>query len=708
MTNIVQLSMLDGGIALLIIDTPDSKLNVLSEAFFAEFGAALDNLETRKDVSGLIIASGKDDNFFAGADVKQIRNLQSQPAHLIYQAGKQGQAMFNRITKLPFPTVAAINGTCLGGGLELTLACKYRLASTNPKTSIGFPEVQLGFIPGWGGTIRLPRLIGLQEGFTLISTGNRVDARKAWKLGLVDETAAPADLIKRASEIIRVGRVNRFKKPFKVSAMQTLLETKPGRAIFKKMALGQVMAATKGKYPAPLEALKVILATWNMPVDAALEVEAQAFAKLAVTSVSKALVSIFFADTESKKMPEGVRPTIDVKTVGVLGAGVMGAGIAQSALYAGYKVVLKDVKDEFLVKGVASIKALFDGLVAKRKMSQAEADMKMGALKATIDYADMADCDLVIEAVVEKMAVKKAVIAELEKVITAKTFVFATNTSSLSVDEMAKAAAHPENVVGLHFFNPVHKMKLVEVVRADTTSNETLALAKSFGMKLGKTTVVTNDGPGFVVNRVLAPYMAEAIKLLEAGVPAEEIDKAATKFGMPMGPIALLDEVGLDIVSHVINVMHTALGERLAPPATVATIQSLKLLGKKGGKGMYLYDEKGKRAGFNPDIQASIKAPVRSMTVNAIQDRLFLPMVNEAALCLQEGVITDPSQLDLAMIFGTGFAPFLGGVLGYADSLGIKTVYQRLDHMSKVAGDNYKPAQLIVDKAAKGEGFYHS
>jgi 3-hydroxyacyl-CoA dehydrogenase/enoyl-CoA hydratase/3-hydroxybutyryl-CoA epimerase len=706
MTNIVQLSMLDGGIALLTIDTPDSKLNVLSEAFFSEFSAALDNLETRKDVNGLIIASGKDDNFFAGADVKQIRNLQSQPAHLIYEAGKHGQAVFNRIAKLPFPTVAAVNGTCLGGGLELTLACKYRLASTNPKTQIGFPEVQLGFIPGWGGTIRLPRLIGLQEGFTLISTGNRVDARKAWKLGLVDETVAPADMIKRASEIIRVGRVNRFKPAFKVSATRKLLETKPGRAIFAKMATGQVLATTKGKYPAPLEALKVILATWTMPVDKALEVEAQAFAKLAVTSVSKALVSIFFADTESKKMPEGVRPSVDVKTVGVLGAGVMGAGIAQAAAYAGFKVVLKDVAQEPLDKGMASIKALFDGLVAKRKMSQAEADMKFGAVQGTIVYSDMADCDLVIEAVVEKMVVKKAVIAELEKVITAKPFVFATNTSSLSVDEMAKAATHPENVVGLHFFNPVHKMKLVEVVRADTTSNETLALAKSFGMKLGKTTVVTNDGPGFVVNRVLAPYMREAFALLESGVPAEEIDKAATKFGMPMGPIALLDEVGLDIVSHVINVMHTALGERLAPPAMLSVIQSLKLLGKKGGKGMYLYDEKGKRAGLNPDIQAAIKAPAHSMAVSTIQDRLFLPMVNEAALCLQEGIISDPSQLDLAMIFGTGFAPFLGGVLGYADSVGIKTVYQRLDHMSKVAGDNYKPAQLIVDKAAKGEGFY--
>ncbi|MBS1997168.1 MAG: enoyl-CoA hydratase/isomerase family protein [Cyanobacteria bacterium SZAS LIN-2] len=705
MANIVKLSMLDGGIALITIDTPNNKLNVLSEDFFAEFAATLDGLEARKDLNGLIIASGKEDNFFAGADVKQIRELQKQPAHLIYEASKAGKAAFNRIAKLPYPTVAAINGTCLGGGLELSLACKYRLASTSPKTQLGLPETQLGFLPGWGGTIRLPRLIGLQQGFTLISTGNKVDAHKAWKLGLVDETTAPADLIKRASEIIRVGRVNRFKKPIKVSTTEKLLETKPGRAIFQKMATGQVMAATKGKYPAPLEALKVILATWNMPEDKAFEVESQAFAKLAVTPVSRALVGIFFADTESKKMPEGVKPSIDVKTVGVLGAGVMGGGIAQAAAYAGYKVVLKDVEQGALDKGMANIKALFDGLVQKRKMSQAEADMKFGAITATINYGDMADCDLVIEAVVEKMAVKKAVIAELEKVI-AKPFVFASNTSSLSVDEMAKAAKNPANVVGLHFFNPVHKMKLVEVVAADTTSNETLALAKAFGMKVGKTTVVTNDGPGFVVNRVLAPYMKEAILLLEAGVPAEEIDKAATKFGMPMGPIALLDEVGLDIVTHVINVMHAALGERLAPPAIVSTIQQLKLLGKKGGKGMYLYDEKGKRAGFNPDIQAAIKAPARSMTVNAIQDRLFLPMVNEAALCLQEGIITDPSQLDLAMIFGTGFAPFLGGVLGYADSIGIKTLHQRLEHMSKVNGDNYKPAQLIIDKAAKGEAFY--
>ena len=711
MTNkIVSLNMLAGGIAHVVIDTPDSKLNVLSQAFFSEFNAVLTDLEARQgiyaDVRGLVISSGKEDNFFAGADVKEIRFLQNQPSKQIYDATMNGRNCFNRITALPYPTVAAINGTCLGGGLELSLACKYRIASTSPKTSLGLPETQLGFLPGWGGTIRLPKLIGLQQGFQMISTGSRVDGLKAWRLGLVDETAVPADLVKRAVEIASGAKPKRFQKPFKQRMIDAGIETKAGRAVFANMATKMVLAQTKGKYPAPLEALKLILKTWNMPQAKAFEMESLIFSRLAVTSVSRALVGILFAETESKRMPEGVKPAIKVKSVGVLGAGVMGAGIAQAAAYSGYAVVLKDIDQAALDKGMAGIKALFDGLVAKRKMSQTEADMKYGAIKATVNYADMSDCDLVIEAVVEKMAVKKAVLAELEKVIT-KPFVFASNTSSLSMDEMAKAARVPANVVCLHFFNPVHKMKLVEVVKAEDSSAETVALAKAFGMRLGKTTVVTNDGPGFVVNRVLSPYMKEAFTLLLEGVAADDIDKAATKFGMPMGPIALMDEVGLDIVAHVIDVMHAALGARLAPPAMIAMIKSTKLLGKKGGKGLYLYDPKtGRRAGINPDIAAAITASPKIMTVGAIQDRLFLPMVNEAALCLQEGIITDPSQLDLAMIFGTGFAPFMGGVLGYADQVGMRTIHQKLQYLSQVAGDNYKPAQLIVDKAKRGEAFY--
>ncbi|MBL0186647.1 MAG: enoyl-CoA hydratase/isomerase family protein [Candidatus Obscuribacter sp.] len=705
MAKIVTLNMLEGGIAHIVIDTPESKLNVLSQEFFAEFTATMDALEARTDVRGLVVSSGKEDCFFAGADVKEIRFLQTRPAQEIYQACKSGRDAVNRLSKLPYPTVAAISGTCLGGGLELTLACKYRVASTNPKTQLGVPEVLLGFIPGWGGTVRLPRLLGLQDGFTMISTGNKSDATKAWRQGLVDETTAQTALLTRAIEIARGAKPNRYNKSFQQKAMEYGLSTPAGRMLFQKQATNIIMSQTRGKYPAPLEALKVILKTWGMPEDKAFEIECQAFARLATSAVSRSLVGIFFAETESKKMPEGVKPSITVKTVGVIGAGVMGAGIAQSAAYAGYRVVLKDIDQAALDKGMNAIKELFDGLVAKRKMSRAEADMKYGAVKGTLAYADMADCDLVIEAVVEKMGVKKAVIAECEKVIT-KPFIFGTNTSSLSVNEMARAATNPSNVVGLHFFNPVHKMKLVEVVAADTSSDETVAAAKAFGMKVGKTTVVTGDGPGFVVNRILSPYMKESIQLLLEGVPADQIDKAATRFGMPMGPIALMDEVGLDIVSHVIKVMHAALGDRLAPPSIIATIEQHKLLGKKGGKGLYLYDEKGKRAGLNPDIQAVLTATPKTMSESAIQDRLFLPMVNEAALCLSEGVITDPSQLDLAMIFGSGFAPFLGGVLGYADSIGVRTVYQKLNHLSKVAGANYKPAKLIADKAAKGEAFY--
>lgn len=705
MAKIVTLNYVEGNIAHMVIDNPDAKFNFLSEDFFREFTAAMDELEARKDVRGLVISSGKPDCFFAGADVKQIRFLQTQPSAAIYKVCKDGRNAINRVSKLPYPTVAAVSGVCLGGGLELTLACKYRLASTNPKTQMGVPEVLLGFIPGWGGTVRLPRLIGLQEGFTLISTGNKVDGNKAWRLGLVDETAAPADLVNRALEIARGAKPRRYNKPFKVQMMEHALATAAGRALFARQAKAIVMSQTKGKYPAPLEALKVILKTWGMPEDKAFEVENLAFARLATSSVSRNLVRVFFAETDSKKMPEGIVPEIDVKTVGVLGAGVMGAGIAQAAAYAGYKVVLKDIDQAALDKGLAAIKALFDGLVSRRKMSQAEADLKFGAVRGTLSFADMSDCDMVIEAVIEKMAVKKAVIADLDKVIS-KPWIFASNTSSLSVNEMATAAREPGNVAGLHFFNPVHKMKLVEVICAKTTSPATLAAVKSFGTRLGKTTVDMNDGPLFVVNRILTPYMKEAFTLFLEGVPAEVIDKAATRFGMPMGPIALMDEVGLDIVTHVINSAHAALGDRVAPPAIIKVFSEKKLLGKKGGKGIYLYDEKGKRAGVNPDIQAAIGKTGKTMTESAIQDRLFLPMVNEAALVLSEGVIEDPAQLDLAMIFGSGFAPFHGGVLGYADSVGIRTILQKLQHLHKVAGDNYRPAQLIVDKAARGEAFY--
>jgi 3-hydroxyacyl-CoA dehydrogenase/enoyl-CoA hydratase/3-hydroxybutyryl-CoA epimerase len=386
------------------------------------------------------------------------------------------------------------------------------------------------------------------------------------------------------------------------------------------------------------------------------------------------------------------------------------------------------VKQEALDKGVADIRALFSGLVSRGKMSQAEMDAIMAKLRSTLAYADMSECDIVIEAVAEVMYVKKLVRSELEKAISGKPFIFATNTSSLSVSEMGNAhaaanerqkdlpaARNPENIVGLHFFNPVHKMPLVEVVRGEHTSAETIAVAKAFAMKLGKTTVVTTDSPGFIVNRILTPYMLETIRLVEQGVPPADIDKAMKTYGMPMGPLELMDEVGLDICAHVVDTMHGALGERLAPAAIMAHLKAKNLLGKKGGKGIYLwdapggkkvFDKKAKKYVFNPEVIDAITAPKSPKHVTEIQDRLALAMVNEAARCMQEGIVDDPSQLDLAMIFGTGFPPFRGGVLRYADTEGLAVIVQKLEWLAKVAGENYEPAPLLREMAKRGQTFY--
>ena len=716
MQNAISLKMLESGVALVTIDLPDSKMNLLSGSVLHELSGVLDTIEDDPSVKGMILVSGKEDNFGAGANVEEIQALQSQPAIRIYEASKAGKELFARIEKLN--SIAAIHGISLGGFTELALACKYRIASKDKKTQIGVPEVQLGFLPGWGGTVRLPNLIGLQDGFQLISTGKNVNSSKAWRLGLIDEAVVREELVSRAEQILLTGHAKRYRPNAKQRLMRWLLEgNRFGRKLFATMARKTVMALTKGKYPAPLEALKVVMLAAG-DKDKAYEAESQAFARLATTDVSRNLVGIFFGQTESKKMPEGVDCNLDVRTIGVIGAGVMGAGIAQAAAYKGYKVVLKDIDQDALDKGMDVVRGLFGDLVKRKKLSQTEADVLLSAVKPTLHYEDMSDCDLVIEAVVEIMKVKKIVLGELEKVIK-KPFVFATNTSSLSVSEMAEDARNPEMVVGIHFFNPVHLMPLVEIVRGSTTSTETLSCAKVFSLKLGKTTVTTNDAPGFVVNRILAPYMLEGIKMAEEGVPLADIEKAALKFGMRMGPFTLLDEVGLDIAGHVIETLHGALGDRMAAPAILSPIQDMGLLGKKGGKGFYLYDSKGKRVSvkegkmfrkkkryvLNPDVLGVISAKRNKKSEGEIQDRLFLAMVAEAALCIEEGVIDDPAQLDLAMIFGTGFPPFIGGPLRYADAMGTALAYQKLDYLSQVAGDNYRPCNLLRDKAAHGESF---
>ena len=716
----VTMKMLDSGVALVTLDLPDSKYNLLSERVLRDLIVCLDQAASDKAVKGMVIHSGKPDNFVFGANIEEIQAVQNQTAKAAYDASEVGKQIFSKIEKMPFRVVVAINGVCLGGGTEMSLACHYRIASNHPKTAIGLPEVKLGFVPGWGGTVRMTRLIGLPSavlpplpflpkgiGWGGLLTGATADPAKAWRLGLVDETVEEAALLERAEQIALTGKVKRYVKPFKVRAVEKFLtNTAAGRALVFKAALAGVMKETRGKYPAPVEALKVAVKSVGNKADraGAYEAESRAFGRLAVSAVSKNLVNIFFAQTESKKARNNAAPALKVKKVGVIGAGVMGAGIAQAAAYAGYQVVLKDIKQEALDAGMATVKGLFDGLAAKKKLSATEAASKYAAVHGTLDYADLADCDMVIEAVVEVMKVKKIVLTELEKVIK-KPFIYATNTSSLSITEMAQGARNPELVVGVHFFNPVHKMPLVEIIFGGTTSDGAAASAQEFALRLGKTTVFCLDRPGFIVNAILTPYLLEAVRLLEQGVAAEEIEKTMQSFGMPMGPLTLLDEVGLDVAGHVARVLHAAFGDRLDPPTLLKKVEEAKLVGKKGGAGIYAYAE-GKKAGINPTIAGWITTQSIRKQKGEIQDRLALAMVNEAARVLESGIVADPRTLDLAMIFGTGFPPFQGGPLRYADSVGIKVIHQKLEMLATVAGENYAPCQLIKDMAARGQSFY--
>lgn len=709
MNTAISLKVLPSKVAVITIDLPGSKMNVLSTAVMTELEGVLDKLAATPGIAGLVIASGKSDNFFAGANIEEIVPIQTQPSVVAFDATQRGKAVFAKLEKLPYRTVAAINGICLGGGTELTLFCTHRLASDSPKTKIGLPEVGLGFLPGWGGTVNLPRLIGAQTAMELILQPLKTwDARKAWRSGMIDEVVPADKLLDRAVEVALGTKVRRAAQPFKKRLITWALEGNPlGRKLLVKFATQQIKAETKGNYPAPPAAFKVVLAALTQPRAQAFELESQTFARLATTPESRNLVGVHLATVESKKSPNNARPHIDVKTVGVLGAGVMGAGIAQAALYSGFKVVLYDKFEAGLKKGIATIDGLFNGLVEKGKMSAAEAAARTGNLKGTLSYEDLADCDVVIEAIVEDMGAKKSALAALEAAIK-KPFIFATNTSSLSVTTMAENAAVPGNVGGLHFFNPVHKMLLVEVIAGTHTSDETVATLKALSARLNKTAVLSADSNGFIVNRILAPYMYESARLMEDGVPLKDIDDAMKRFGMPMGPLALLDEVGLDIATKVLHVLHGAFGDRLKSPAIMSFIESSKLLGKKGGKGIYLYDAEGKRGEFNPDILGAIKAAASPKSRAEIQDRLVLAMVNEAARCIEEGVVTDPSQLDLAMIFGTGFPPFRGGVLKYADAVGARALVQKLELLAKVAGPNYEPCDYLRRLAAAGGSFYRS
>lgn len=704
------------GHGMVVFDMPDKPVNILSEQAMRELDAMLDGV-AGKSLKTLLFVSAKQGNFIAGADIDSFGRIHSVEDG---EAGsKSGQAVFGKIAALPFPTIAVIAGSCVGGGLELSLACNYRLARDTNKTKIGLPEVRLGILPGWGGTQRLPRLIGIQKALDYILTGKTVDARRAHRDGIVDRVISddfPADYtlqaaLKFADEIQIPAVQEKIKSRRDRSNLQkTLLEkNKLGRKILFDQARKKTRATTKDHYPAPLKALTAVEQGIELPIEEGLAIEAKLLGECIVSDVSKNLVTVFRLTEEMRKdkgvadFQGDIRP---FKRIGVLGAGIMGGGIAQIAAYNELPVRMKDINLAGIGAGVKQAGKIFDDAVKRRKMKRHEADHKLSLISGTTDYTGFENCDLIIEAIVEDLEVKKKVFAEADKVVPPQA-VIASNTSSLPITEMAKATKRPEKVAGLHFFNPVHRMPLVEVIRGEQSNDETIASLVAFSRSIGKTPIVVKDRPGFLVNRILSPYMNEATLLFHEGQTIDHIDRAITAFGMPMGPLTLFDEVGIDVTHKVAGILEAAFGHIMKASPVIATLYENQRFGKKNSRGFYLHRGKDKQVDTSVyRLFDKTREEAAPLALGIIQERCLLLMINEAARCLEEDVVRHPRDVDIGMIFGTGFPPFRGGLLRYADSLGSERLRQNLESYAEGYGERFAPAQLIVDMAKSGKKFF--
>lgn len=699
------LELRDDQVAVIHINVPGESMNTLKASFASEVTHVLQKIEQQRDLQGVVIISDKPGSFVAGADIGMIDACDN--AADAESLARQGQAMFDRIEGLKIPVVAAIDGACLGGGLELALACHYRVATDNPRTVIGLPEVQLGLLPGSGGTQRLPRLIGIQKALPLILTGKQLRAKQAKKLGIVDDVV-PATILLEAA-VKRVLSSKAKVRKAKLPVMHRLLEgTGVGRGIIFSKAREQAQAKAKGNYPAVDHIIDTIAHGAEKGFQAGLEREAKAFGELAMTPVSRELRQIFFATTEMKKETgAGDTKPRPVQHVGILGGGLMGGGIAYvTAAKAGLPARIKDIREEGIVHALRYSYELLNKKVKRKHLTRAELEATMLRLSGSLDYSGFAKADVVIEAVFEDLSLKQKMVAEIEAV-TGPDTIFASNTSSLPITQIAAHAQRPENVIGLHYFSPVDKMPLAEIITHPQTSAETIATTVALAKRQGKTPIVVKDGAGFYVNRILAPYMNEAARLVLDGEPIERVDQALVQFGFPVGPMKLMDEVGIDVAAKVAPILANELGERFRAPTAFEKLIEDNRKGKKNQKGFYTYQ--GKKAGKLVDESVY---PLLGISPSAKLDdaemaqRTVLLMLNEAAYCLAEGVIRSARDGDIGAIFGIGFPPFRGGPFRYMDALGIETVVQRLQQYQKTFGERYTPAPILVKMAANNERFY--
>ena len=693
-------------VAIITLDLPGEKVNKLNESMMDEFSSFLDDLESNDELIGAVLISGKKETFIAGADIDMFQARDT--AEEIEQLSKDGHKILNRIADFKKPIAVAVHGSCMGGGLELSLACHYRVCSNSSKTIFALPELKLGILPGTGGTQRLPRLIGLQNSLPYMLAGKNIYTRQAKRMGLVDEVTHKDAIEKAAIKGVHKISEGKFERKDKRPFMHKLLEGNPiGRSIIFSQARKKTAAQTKGNYPAPPKIIDAVEYGYKNGLKKGLENETVLFGELGATQESRNLVNLFFGMTASKKVPNPdlVKP---VKKIGVLGAGLMGSGIAEVSVDKGdYRVLLKDQTIENAAKGEQGIWKSLNDKAKKRIITEFERDQTASKVTGVDSYDGFNAVDVVIEAVFEDLELKRNIVKQIESSTPDHT-IFASNTSSLPISEIAKGAKRPENIIGMHYFSPVQKMPLLEIITTDETADWVTQTAFQVGVNQGKNVIVVGDGPGFYTTRILAPYMNEALLLLEERASIEFLDKIMKDFGYPVGPMALFDEVGIDVGAHVAETMAPMFSER----GVKATSKADELLeagfkGRKNKMGMYKYNS-GKKKEVNTEVYSYFGGSNRSNPDKEIaQLRMALTMINEAAWCLEEGILKSPTDGNLGAILGLGFPPFLGGPFRYIDQQGAQNVVDRLNSYVDQFGPRFKPAQILVDYAKEGKRFHN-